>query len=174
MDIHFQEARRPQLNSTQEDLSKPHCNEAIEVRESQVLIAHTCNPSYLGGWDLKGSASKPPWTKRVHKTPSQPVTGCNGTHLSSQATWEAEIGKTSHVLFIHWKNCLWKYPCYWQFLLTNHDTTERGKAIRNSHGTTKTPECPKQSSGKRAKLRAPQYFISRYTHGSMAAIKTDA
>jgi hypothetical protein len=29
-----------------------------KIKNSQTLVAHICNPSFLGGWDQKGHSSK--------------------------------------------------------------------------------------------------------------------
>jgi hypothetical protein len=52
--------------------------------------ANACNPSYLGSWDWEDRGSKPAQQK-VCETPSQPIPGCSGVHLSSKAMQKAEI-----------------------------------------------------------------------------------
>jgi hypothetical protein len=49
-------------------------------------VAQACNPSYLGGRDGEDCGSRPAQTN-VQKTPSQPMAGYSGGHLSPQATW---------------------------------------------------------------------------------------
>jgi hypothetical protein len=35
------------------------CKYETEVKESQALVAHACNPSYLGSWDQENFSSRP-------------------------------------------------------------------------------------------------------------------
>jgi hypothetical protein len=46
-----------------------------KIDESQVLVAHACNPNYSGGRDQKDRGSKPAWASNlrnpVSKKPSQ-------------------------------------------------------------------------------------------------------
>jgi hypothetical protein len=55
-----------------------------------ISVAHSCNPSYLGGWDQEDHVFEANLVK-VCETLFQPVTGCSGMYLSSHATREAEI-----------------------------------------------------------------------------------
>jgi hypothetical protein len=56
-------------------------------------VAQTCNLSYLGCGDWKDHGSRPAWTKKICKTPFQPMIGYSSTCLSSWATHqEAQIG----------------------------------------------------------------------------------
>jgi hypothetical protein len=61
------------------------------------VVAHTCNSRYLGGGDKKDHDSRPAWAK-VSETPSQPMVGYNGTHLSSPVTW----GSTNRKISLGW------------------------------------------------------------------------
>jgi hypothetical protein len=64
----------------------------LKKTQSCVPVAHTCNPSYLGGWDQEDHGSRPVQAKNSGETHSQPtVVQHRGTHLSFQAKWETEI-----------------------------------------------------------------------------------
>jgi hypothetical protein len=52
-------------------------------KNSQVLVAYTCNPSYWGGRDQEDRGFKPARAENVHETPFQSIIRCNGMHLSS-------------------------------------------------------------------------------------------
>jgi hypothetical protein len=58
-----------------------------EVEEPDT-VAHTCNPSYLGGRNWEDPGLRPAWVKsqlnRPPTLPSQPVAGPGGVCLSSQ------------------------------------------------------------------------------------------
>jgi hypothetical protein len=52
------------------------------------LMAYTCNPSYLGGWDWEDHGSKPAQAKKFWDPISREKARHGGMYLSSQ-WWEA-------------------------------------------------------------------------------------
>jgi hypothetical protein len=42
-------------------MTTDHCGLKQEDSGSPVQVPHTCNPSYLGGWDWKDHGSRPAW-----------------------------------------------------------------------------------------------------------------
>jgi hypothetical protein len=61
--------------------------------ESQLgAVAHTCNPSYLGGWSRKDFGSRPAQAN-TSQTPSKTKSWAQCFTPVIQAMWEAEIRK---------------------------------------------------------------------------------
>jgi hypothetical protein len=59
----------------------------------QALVAHSCNPSYLGGCDWVDCSLRPAWAKRLQDTISINSWIWWYAPVSHTAKWEAEIGK---------------------------------------------------------------------------------
>jgi hypothetical protein len=56
-------------------------------------VTQACNPSYLGGRDQKNCGLRATSAK-VHKTPSQAMTGQGSSCVSSQLSGEVQMGET--------------------------------------------------------------------------------
>jgi hypothetical protein len=56
----------------------------LKIQWGRVLAAHTCNPSYLRGWDQKDQGSRPAWVNRL-EIPTSKVTRAKWTGGVAQA-----------------------------------------------------------------------------------------
>jgi hypothetical protein len=64
----------------------------LEINYSQVLMAHACNPSYLGGRDQEDHGSRPAWAKSSqdpHLNQSKPGMMVHTGHpIFGETAWE--------------------------------------------------------------------------------------
>jgi hypothetical protein len=61
-----------------------HLNIVIQNLSSWTPVAHSCNPSYLGGWDPEDCGSRPVWTNSVWD-PISKITRAKWTRSVAQA-----------------------------------------------------------------------------------------
>jgi hypothetical protein len=101
---------------------------------SRVLVAHTCNPTYLGGWDWDGHSSRPVWANSswdpIWKTPKyQYIKGLvQSPEFKSSATKKKKEDKTesgNNLKFINHKMQLWRLQAIYR--KTNQITTPCSK-----------------------------------------------